>query len=367
MTVADVVFPAFLFIAGMSIPLAIERARSAGTSLVSILAHVVVRTVGLLAIGVLMVNAGSEATGWNPGVWETAVYVAVLLAWNRLPAGSGPGRMAAMFGKVAGAIAVAVLAWQFRTADGGWLRPQWWGILGLIGWAYLVTTLVYLLVRGRREFLVGAVGLLTAVFLGARAGFFQRVSDKVWLSGVESHTEILERFVAAVNAWVDIGSMWGSLASITCAGAALGAVMLPHSGAGHPSERRRWALAFGAGLALAAVLLDPLHGINKIAATPSWCLWSSAITCWTWVCLSWLIDERRWSGWTWPLRAAGENALTAFLLHPIVIHVLNLLGAANWVRYGTGAGGAIASSAAMAVAVLLLTGLLKRIGVNPRL
>jgi predicted acyltransferase len=170
-----------------------------------------------------------------------------------------------------------------------------------------------------------------------------------------------------VNAWVDIGSMWGSLASITCAGAALGAVMLPHSGAGHPSERRRWALAFGAGLALAAVLLDPLHGINKIAATPSWCLWSSAITCWTWVCLSWLIDERRWSGWTWPLRAAGENALTAFLLHPIVIHVLNLLGAGEAVRFGTGPGGAIASSAVMAVAVLLLTGLLKRIGVNPRL
>lgn len=368
MTLADVVFPAFLFITGVSIPLALERAFEAGRSVSSILAHVLVRTVSLLAIGVLMVNASAEATGWPPGAWEMSVYVAVLLAWNRVPAGAGTTtRTLVWLGKAAGAIAAAVLAWQFRTADGGWLRPQWWGILGLIGWAYCVTTMIYLLVRGRREFLVGAVGLLIAVFLGARAGFFSRVPAKAWLASWTPTLAQFEQAVEDVDAWVDIGSMLGSLASVTAAGAALGAVLLPRSDVSSPSGRRRWAAVFGLGLACGAVLLDSLYGINKIAATPSWCLWSSAFTCWTWALLSWLIDDRRGTGWTWPLRSAGENALTAFLLHPVVLHVLALTGTAEYLHFGEGPGPAIARSAAMAVAVLVLTGLLKRLSLHPRL
>jgi predicted acyltransferase len=368
MTLADVVFPAFLFITGVSIPLAFQRALEAGRSIGSILAHVLVRTASLLAIGVLMVNASSEATGWPRGLWEMSAYVAVLLAWNRVPSAAGTTtRILIWIGRVAGGIAVAVLAWQFRTAEGRWLQPQWWGILGLIGWAYCVTAIVYLLVRGRREFLVGAVGLLTAVFLGARAGFFNRVPEKAWLA---PWTAVLSRFeeaLASVDAWVDIGSMLGSLASVTAAGAALGTILLPTSGIAEASGRRRWALVFGFGLACGAVLLDPLYGINKIAATPSWCLWSSAFTCWTWALLSWLIDDRRWSVWTWPLRAAGENALTAFLLHPIVLHALSLTGTAKYLHFGEGPGPAIARSAAMAIAVLILTGLLKRAHLHPRL
>src|SRR3954470_9804206 len=48
MTLADVVFPAFLFILGVSIPLAFERAREAGKSLWSQVGHILIRTAGLL-------------------------------------------------------------------------------------------------------------------------------------------------------------------------------------------------------------------------------------------------------------------------------------------------------------------------------
>src|ERR1700751_1246943 len=50
MTLADVVFPAFLFIVGVSIPLAFERARQAGRSAWAELGHVLSRTAGLLCM-----------------------------------------------------------------------------------------------------------------------------------------------------------------------------------------------------------------------------------------------------------------------------------------------------------------------------
>src|SRR6478672_8354527 len=55
MTFVDVVFPAFLFIVGLAIPLAIENRRRRGESWLSIYGHVLLRTASLLALGVLMV------------------------------------------------------------------------------------------------------------------------------------------------------------------------------------------------------------------------------------------------------------------------------------------------------------------------
>src|SRR5438477_13039093 len=51
MTLADIVFPAFLFLVGMSIPLAFERSQAAGKSKWAQLAHILTRTAGLLLMG----------------------------------------------------------------------------------------------------------------------------------------------------------------------------------------------------------------------------------------------------------------------------------------------------------------------------
>ena len=67
--------------------------------------------------------------------------------------------------------------------DWTWLRTSWWGILGLIGWAYLVAAVLYLLIGWRREWLVAATGLLMLMYvISNHGGFFARVDDKPWLS-----------------------------------------------------------------------------------------------------------------------------------------------------------------------------------------
>src|SRR6266704_1226693 len=67
MTFVDLVFPAFLFIVGMSIPFALSSRLNKGEPVWKTLLHILVRTFSLLVIGVLMVNESpsSEKMGWS--------------------------------------------------------------------------------------------------------------------------------------------------------------------------------------------------------------------------------------------------------------------------------------------------------------
>ena len=55
-------------------------------------------------------------------------------------------------------------------------------------------------------------------------------------------------------------------------------------------HRLRWAMTFAIGLLFAGFVTDTFEGINKIAATPTWCFWSAALTCLVWMFLYWIID-----------------------------------------------------------------------------
>src|SRR6188768_3343824 len=60
MTFVDVVFPAFLFIVGMSVPFAINNRVSKGDSVAQVQKHILIRTIGLLVLGIFMVNAEGD-------------------------------------------------------------------------------------------------------------------------------------------------------------------------------------------------------------------------------------------------------------------------------------------------------------------
>ncbi|MEJ0102378.1 MAG: DUF5009 domain-containing protein [Bacteroidota bacterium] len=63
MGLADTVFPAFLFITGMSIPLAVAHRRSKGGYKWQILVHILLRGIALLVMGVWLVNGESINEG----------------------------------------------------------------------------------------------------------------------------------------------------------------------------------------------------------------------------------------------------------------------------------------------------------------
>ena len=87
MTITDVVFPAFLFITGMAIPLALDARRARGEPPSLVWRHVLLRTLSLLAIGVLMVNdEHAAAQGLVPEpAWNVLMTLGVIAVWAAPP------------------------------------------------------------------------------------------------------------------------------------------------------------------------------------------------------------------------------------------------------------------------------------------
>src|SRR5690606_17948690 len=86
MTITDWVFAGFLFIVGMAIPLSLNNRRQKGDNFWQLQQHILIRTIGLLVLGVFMVNTeggyNEEAMGMRIGVWSLTFYACVILVWN---------------------------------------------------------------------------------------------------------------------------------------------------------------------------------------------------------------------------------------------------------------------------------------------
>jgi heparan-alpha-glucosaminide N-acetyltransferase len=381
MTLPDVVFPAFLFIMGMSVPLALGRAMAQGRSKTRLLAKVLRRTLTLLVMGVLMVNMEQHNPGYR-GLWGLLAYPAIFMAFLVVPPSPERRRKIFTIVRVIGFASLVVLALTYRTADGRhlilgpifdqsdtvWLRHSWWGILGLIGWAYLVTSLIYLVLGRRREWLIGAAGLLAMLYVADHQGLFSRVDSRAWLTWAAPAIRQIERLVECINAHVSIGESLGSLASISMAGCCLGTILLPGSRIQTHAERLKWTITYGIGLALAALLFDPLFGINKIRATPSWCFYCASLTALTWAALYCIMDVRRYRAWSLIVRPAGINPLTAYILHPWIFMVAGFLHLPIWFYKNSELPVivSIVGCLIMAFAIVGLTGLISRSGCRMR-
>src|SRR5687768_188062 len=73
MGLADVVFPAFLFIVGTSLPFAVSSREKKGDSNLQIIGHIIMRSVALIVMGVFLVNGeniNAEATGMHRLLWN---------------------------------------------------------------------------------------------------------------------------------------------------------------------------------------------------------------------------------------------------------------------------------------------------------
>ena len=177
-TFVDVVFPGFLFIVGVAIPLALHKRMARGESLFSLLQRVLVRSASLLFVGVIMVNSGSFSTtdsGMNKNLWFLLAMLAVVVLWTIYPADAPKSRRRLFLGlRIFAGLTLAGLVVVFRGKNSAgevvWLQHSWWGILGLIGWAYLVCCLAYLAFRGSSVALMGVLGFLIALFIGDHHG-----------------------------------------------------------------------------------------------------------------------------------------------------------------------------------------------------
>ncbi|WP_165229168.1 DUF5009 domain-containing protein [Aquisphaera insulae] len=379
MTLADIVFPMFLFIVGVSIPLAFDRAREAGLSLGSRLGHIATRTAALLLMGVMSENY-QRVTTMAPRTWGLLGFIALLLAWCSPPREEGTRRKVFLGLKVLGIVGLLTLLAIYRRKPAEttlpfyghveawtWMRAGWWGILGLIGWSYLAASLIVLAIGRRREWLMGAMALCMTMHLAMHhGGLFTHLDSKSWLAPARGAVDAVAGVVNAVGNYVSLGDSFGSLAAIVMAGTLLGSILKRDSDVVTPRDRTSWAAMFAAGLFLAGLLMDNFEGINKNAATPTWCYWCAAIASGLWIVLYRIIDVGGFRGWASLFSFAGANPLVAYFLHPILTWLLGVVGLGVVHSY-TGSSDpvvSVAGSLGMAAVVCALTGLLSWSGLR---
>lgn len=329
MGLADLVFPAFLFAVGMSVPVALHARLRKGDARAALLRHVGWRAAGLILIGVFMVNMESGynemAMGMPMAAWSLAVYGAVVLVW-----GNWPWPRAA---RAAGVVLLFALAALYRSGDGrGWMSTQWWGILGCIGWAYLAASLIFLLAQARRLLLAAAIVACVALFA------FSAAFDVLHVSAMHAtHTAI-------------------ALAGVLCT------LLLFDLGAAHPAPvRLGHAALLALSLAGAGALLHQVWPVSKIGATPPWGLYSAALCTLAFALLYWLVEMRQQQGWTALVEPAAASPLLTYLL-PFVLGALMTLLHWQWPAPLVQGAGALGFALLFSGAVVALVALLNKAG-----
>jgi heparan-alpha-glucosaminide N-acetyltransferase len=341
MGLADVVFPAFLFIVGLSIPHAVRSRLGRGQSKWQIGRHIAERTLALLIMGLMMVNLESLKAASMPvnrQWWEILMTFGFFLIWNGYRE-KGPGGISPLVFKLTGWALLIFLSAIFRNSGAGdyqWMRIHWWGILGLIGWGYLLNALIYLT-------------------LGNRPGWMAMIFLLLLLLNVN---EFISPFPEGIRIVVSASNH----ASVMC-GMLVSTVLFRLE----ESERPHYFIPFLlllAGILMAAGFLSrPLWGISKIRATPSWTMICASISLLSFGLLHQLADRMKLSGWARVFSPAGSATLTCYLVPYILYPLAGMTGILLPGIITSGILG-ILKSILFSLLVIQLTGLLGRWGIR---
>jgi heparan-alpha-glucosaminide N-acetyltransferase len=297
MTYVDMVFPAFLFVMGMSIPIAVERRIAENDSRGKIWLHIAARSLSLVALGLFIANGPQvdrQQTRISAVWWDFLGFAGIALFWGVFRSSSADGRLSRV-ARYGGLFLLAILAIVFRrtTQDGhvAWLDFSDWEILGLLGWAYLLVGSLYLLFKKNVVALAASLALLCALNVLSTAGWF------AWLKRFPPYVQPFE----------------AGLSSITMAGLLAALILLKGTLAGSIRTKALLALSYAALLAGTAWLLTPF-GISKLRDTPAWCLYCAAANTLLLLLLYWIADVQRWTKWAGLIEPVGANALLAYML-----------------------------------------------------
>ena len=186
--------------------------------------------------------------------WDVLLYLCAVLIWNRYPKAEGTKRHLYMGLQIAGMVILVVLALLYPTDDGDFfigMRTSWWGILGLIGWAYLLSAIVFLLFKDNIGALIGMLGLFVLVVVGLQSGALNLPPFLTWLNSQALHF---------------------AHASLTLAGIIFSLLFLQSTTTKTYTERIKGMLIMGLFFLAAGYFLEPIGGISKFNSIEPVCV-----------------------------------------------------------------------------------------------
>lgn len=354
---ADTIFPAFLFIVGLSIPLAVGRKLQKGESFTSIAFSIISRSFALIVMGFMHVNMEnySSAAILREPIWEISITLSFFLIWLDYPETMITWKKYFLIGL--GWLILLLMAFLYTGGKPGapeGLNHSWWGILGIIGWAYLVCAFIFLLGKGKFSIMLIALVVLALINIISH----ETLVHLYWsIIHYKPSATVAGHRNPHMNLWlVDDASS----ASLVMAGTV---ISLWYSRlAAKNNQPAMWTSLTIAGFGAigAGLLIRPYtEGISKIRSTPPWVFICVGISILVFELMIYLVDykgKKNWFKFIWP---AGTSTLTCYLLPYFQVAIMSLI----YFRYpkflDEGIGGFLRSWA-VAFIIVWIGGLLER-------
>jgi len=344
---ADTIFPAFLFIVGLSIPFSIDSRQAKGDTNWQLIQHVLIRIVALLVMGVFFVNGeaiNEIASGIPRLLYNTLCCISFILIWNVYPKTGNKNWI--LIGKGIGILILVALAFIYRGGESGsYFSPRWWGILGLIGWAY------------------GASGLVT---IFANKNLLAILSGWIFFSllSIASHAGLVPH--GGVFSFIPNPILSGTLVALTLGGVLTSFIFKYYL---NRNEYKRLIVVFASISILLiglSIVTRPYWGLSKLGATPAWLFLCSAFTILAFAIIYWITDVKGKANWFDAIKPAGTDTLLCYLI-PYFSYALVSLSGIRWPEIMlTGPSGLI-KSFLFALLCVWITGRLNKVGVKLKL
>ncbi|WP_420583038.1 DUF5009 domain-containing protein [Reichenbachiella sp.] len=304
MTFVDLVFPAFLFIVGMSVPFAFNARLSKGDQPIVIWKHTLKRSLALIVMGLFMVNA---EYGYNeaqmlisPALWAFFAYTLPIPVWNKYSKEFPTlWKSILQYGGILGFVVLYFLYIQDNGQVG--MTQKWWGILGLIGWAYLFTVVFYWFTNGNLKAMIAffIVSILANCLIQTDGLAINELGGFKFIGGHLIHATL-------VSAGVIISLLFFD---------------------GKKERSINWeVIGFGLLFFLAGYLLRPYFEVSKIRGTPSWTLYSAGLCTFIYYGFYWLMETKKKTEWSDFFMPAAANPLLIYILPGIIIYFNRTVG-----------------------------------------
>lgn len=302
---SDLVFPFFLFCVGLSIPYAIGARFNKGQTHMQIVSHAVLRSLALVVMGLFSMNYASVEGGLSRPVQVLLSIAGFFLIWNDYPRRKdGKRPVWVMVLQALGIVLLASLV-IYKDIHGMPFRHGWWGILGLIGWAYLPCALAYVGLRGNfnKMWIFWLFTLLLCLLNSAKAipeDYSSRALILGFWPGGWTHPAICASGVFASMLVIQYGD--------------------------RPQELKYLFVFYAIQMVILGWICHRFWILSKNLATPSWMFYSVAAAVVFFGLLWWVADVKGHTRWARPVSPAGTATLTCFMLPSIWYAVQQLLG-----------------------------------------
>ena len=297
---SDVIFPWFLFVMGMSIPFAFEDRIKKGETTIIILAHIVLRSIALIVMGLFHMNMemyNNETSFITKPIYVIIATSAFFMIWNMYPQTDQKKQNLFKALRITGVLILIgmFLSFSGKSYDGQEIgfETHWWGILGLIGWVYLIAGSAFLFIKN------SLVGVFVAFFVCLA------------LNIISSFGIPYNIFSWQSDHWIP-GS--GGLQALTFGGVIVSLFLIENRNKDNIKRLYITLCCFGLISLSSGLLLRNYFVLNKNLGTPTWILVSLSTAVFLFIFLHWLSDVKKILAWYKYINIAGTATLTCYLI-----------------------------------------------------